>query len=136
MSFSGFFFGEEAGENALHEAGLLALGVDDEVLFVADGFGELAEGAGAEGVEGADDDFFAEVVADHVFDALAHFGGGFVGEGDGEDVLGGDAFIDHVGDAGGDDAGFAGASAGEDEDGAVDVLGGVALLGVEGAGEA
>jgi phage portal protein BeeE len=49
--------------------------------------------------------------------------------------LRGDAFIDHVGDAGGDDAGFAGASACEDEDGAVDVLGGFALLGVEGAGE-
>src|ERR1700691_5481772 len=60
-------------------------------------------------------------VADELVDALGYFGGGLVGEGDGEDgVRGGAALIDEVRDAVGDDAGLAGSGAGEDEDGAVD----------------
>ncbi len=60
-------------------------------------------------------------VAEDFFDALGHLFRGLVGEGDGEDGVGGDAaLLDEVGDAMGDDAGFAGACAGEEEDGAID----------------
>ena len=48
-------------------------------------------------------------------DALLHFARGFVGEGDGEDVSGRDAALDHVRDAEGDDARLARARAGEDQ---------------------
>ena len=64
-------------------------------------------------------------------DALAHFFRGLVGEGDGEDVVGGDAsFFNEIGDAMGDDAGLAAAGAGEEEDGAVDGEDSLTLLGV------
>ena len=91
-----------------------------------------AEDAEGLAVEGADIDA-ARRAADQVDDAFAHLVGGFVGEGDGEDVPGSDALGDEVGDAAGDDAGFAGAGAGEDEQGAVDVVDGGALLGVQAA---
>jgi len=56
-------------------------------------------------------------VAEELVDALGHFAGGLVGKGDGEDGVGGYAFfLDEPGDAAGDDAGFAGAGAGEDEE--------------------
>ena len=68
-------------------------------------------------------------MAEDFVDALGHFGGGFVGEGDGEDGVGGDAALfDEIGDAVGDDAGLAGAGTGEQEDGTVDSLNAFALL--------
>ncbi len=72
-------------------------------------------------MEGADEP--AEVVAaKQAPDALAHLAGGLVGEGDGEDAPRGDAALaDQVGDAVRDDAGLAGAGAGEDEQRAVTV---------------
>jgi hypothetical protein len=57
-------------------------------------------------------------VTEQLVDALAHFAGGFIGEGDGEDGVGSDVFLlDEPGDAMGDDASFTGAGAGEDEQG-------------------
>jgi hypothetical protein len=109
-------------------------GVEDGEGFGEAGFGgEFAEEAGAQAVEGGDGDAAAHAVgfADEGEDTVAHFTGGLVGEGDGEDVGGGDATGDEVGDAAGDGAGFAGAGAGEDEEGAVDVDGGFALRGGE-----
>ena len=65
-------------------------------------------------------------------DALSHFGGGFVGEGNGENGVGSDAFfLNKPGDAAGNDAGFAGAGAGQDEQGAFSGLDGGALFGIQ-----
>ena len=74
----------------------------------------------------------ASRAAEELGHALAHFAGGFVGEGDRQDVPCGNSAGRHVGDAAGDGAGFAGAGAGEDEEGSVDVGGGGTL----GVGEA
>ena len=71
-------------------------------------------------------------VADQALDALGHLGGGLVGEGDGQDGIGRDAlFLDQPGDAAGDDAGLAGAGAGEDQQGALRGLHGGALFGIQ-----
>ena len=63
--------------------------------------------------------------------AVAHFFGGFVGEGDGENGVGRNAAGDEIGHAEGDGASFAGACSGEDEYRAFDGFGGEALLGIE-----
>ena len=61
-----------------------------------------------------------KVVSDQVFDPVTHFFRGFVGEGYREDMPRIDLFFfDQVGDAPGEDAGFAGAGAGQNEDGAL-----------------
>ncbi len=71
-------------------------------------------------------------VAEEFVDALGHLVGGLVGEGDGEDGVGRDAaLLDEIGDAVGDDAGLAGAGAGEDEHRAVDGFDGFALLRIQ-----
>ena len=64
-------------------------------------------------------------------DAFLHFAGGLVGEGDGEDVAGRDPLGDEMGNAERDDAGLAGAGAGEDQHRAVQRFNGLALLGIE-----
>ncbi len=67
-----------------------------------------------------------------LFDALAHLAGGLVGEGDGEDGVGRDAFLaNEPGDAAGDDAGLAGACAGEDEQRPLGGFNGGALFGIQ-----
>ena len=71
-------------------------------------------------------------MAEQSIDAFGHFGGGLVGEGDGEDGVGRDVFLlDEPGNAMGDDAGFARAGAGEDEQWALRGLDGGALFGIE-----
>ncbi len=47
--------------------------------------------------------------------ALLHFAGGFIGEGDGQDISGVDALLDQAGHARGDDARFARAGAGQNQ---------------------
>ena len=52
---------------------------------------------------------------EEVVDPFFHFFGGFIGEGDRKDAVAGDFVgVDEVGDAMGDDAGFARAGTGED----------------------
>jgi len=63
--------------------------------------------------------------------ALLHFAGGLVGEGDGEDVSGRDALGNQVGDAKRDDAGLAGARPGQDQQRPLEGFDGLALLGIE-----
>ena len=71
-------------------------------------------------------------MADELFNALSHFGGSLVGEGDGEDGIWGDAaLLNEISDAVGNDACLARARSGEDEYGAVDGLDGLTLLGIE-----
>ncbi len=67
-----------------------------------------------------------------VEDALAEFGGGFVGEGDGEDLFGGgDGLVgEELEEALDEQAGFAGAGGGFDDEGAADVEGVGAGFGV------
>lgn len=99
----------------------LVVGVeDDEVVgVVGEVEGFAAQNLGAGGVECAHGEA-ARWFAQQGLDAVAHFARGFVGEGDGEDAPGGDTlFLDKVGDALGEDAGFAAARSGEDEDGAI-----------------
>ena len=131
---------------AFDDGELVVVVIDDEAAGDLDGFAVAAEDLDAEGVEGAEGHAIEGVVGgsaggeacaggagEEGFDAVAHFAGGFVGEGDGEDAPGGDAlFADEVGDALGKDAGFAGAGAGEDEEGAGGGGDGLELGGVEG----
>jgi hypothetical protein len=64
--------------------------------------------------------------------ALAHLLGGLVGEGDGQDGVGRDAFLgDEPGDAAGDDAGLARAGSGQNEQGAFSGLDGGALFRIQ-----
>ena len=70
--------------------------------------------------------------ADKFFDALAHLGGGFVGEGHRQNGFRHHAHVlDEIGDAVGDDARLAAARAGEDEHRALGSFDGLALLRVE-----
>jgi hypothetical protein len=92
---------------------------DDEVTAVV---GQVvafaAQDARAGGVEGAHGEA-AQVAAEQRFDAVAHFAGGFVGEGDGHDAPGGKAQrLDQVDDAVGEHARFAAARPGEHQHGA------------------
>ena len=76
------------------------------------------------------------MVAQQSLHALPHLLGGFVGEGDREDVPRRHAFFgDQVGDAMSDDARLAGAGAGENQQRAFGCLDGFALLFVEGRQE-
>ena len=97
----------------------------------AEGFDVAAKDADAKAVEGGDGGLGEGGVAEDFFYALDHLFCGLVGEGDGEDVVWGDAaLLYEVGDAVGDDAGFAAAGAGEEENGAVDREDALALLGI------
>ena len=130
----GFVVEGEALEGLLDDGLLVGLVVDGEgagkaLVANAEGFDVAAEDAHAEAVEGGDGGLGEGAVAEDLFDALAHLLGGLVGEGDGEDVVGGDASLfNEVGDAVSDDAGFAAAGAGEQEHGAVDGEDSLALL--------
>ena len=127
----GLVFGDEAHDHALEQADLLTLGINDEVFLVAHALGVLTQESAAEGVKGAEHDFFSPTSGDHARDALAHFIGGLVGEGHGQDVLRRNAFIHHVGDARGDSARFTRACTGEDEQGTLDGFDSFPLLGIE-----
>ena len=97
----------------------------------ADGGPVAAQDAGAEGMEGAHG-HLAALVADQGQDALAHLGGGLVGEGHGQDLPGLHALdADEVGDAVGQHAGLAGAGTGQDEQRPLGRGDGARLLGVE-----
>ena len=116
------------------EAELVVSVQDVEAAGQADEFGVAAQHAGAQRVEGAEPEALGGA-ADDGGDAFAHFAGGAVGEGDGEDLAGeGAAAEQDVGEAGGQHTGLAGAGAGQDEDGAVQRLDSLALFGVQ-AGE-
>lgn len=65
-------------------------------------------------------------------DAILHFLGGFIGEGDGENAFGGRAACDEVGHAERNGASLAGASASEDENGTLGGFGGETLFGIQG----
>ena len=132
----GFIVDAEALEGRFYDGLLVGLIVDGEgagEAFAVDlkGFNIAAQDADAEAVEGGEGGLGERGVAEDFVYALCHFLRSFVGEGDGKDVVSGDvALLDEPRDAVGDDASFAGASAGEQEDGAIDGLDALLLLGV------
>ena len=86
----------------------------------------------AQRVERAHGERAGRVVGDELADALAHLLRGLVGEGDRSDLLRGEVPPgDQVRDLLRDDAGLAGAGAGQHEEGTVAVFDGRVLLGVE-----
>ena len=92
--------------------------VDRVVLLQADVAGVLPEEPGAKAVKRAHPDLLAG--REHG-QATLHLVGGLVGEGEGDDLPGGDALGQQVRDAVRDDARLAAAGAGEDQQRAVDV---------------
>ena len=70
-------------------------------------------------MEGADRHLLGGLFGDHTADALPHLAGGFIGEGDGEDVFGRNFAFQHVGDAAGDRPSLAGSSPRQDHDWAI-----------------
>ncbi|MOA35034.1 hypothetical protein D3C78_1564560 [compost metagenome] len=92
----------------------------------------LADDVQAQVVEGRHGQAAAFAFAQQSADPLLHLPRGLVGEGHGHDVLGTDAAVlDQVRDLAGDHAGFAGASTGEHQKRAADVVHGFLLPGVE-----
>ena len=89
-----FVVDAEALDGRLDDLLLIGLVVDDEVASVAlavdlEGFNVSPQHAHAEGVKGADGGLGERVLADELLNALGHLGGGLVGEGDGQDAVGG-----------------------------------------------
>ncbi len=124
-------FGGDLRENLLHGAQLLRLVVDDEVALVTELLDVLAQNPDAQRVEGADGGSNVErrgsrariiasvfgvrsrlLLGDQLVDPLLHLARGLVGEGDAEDVAGGDPAINHVRDAKSNHPGLAGSGAG------------------------
>ena len=126
-----------APHDLLHDALLVVLVVDGEgarEALVADfqRFDVAAQNAHAERVESGDQRLGQRRVAQQPVDALGHLAGGLVGEGDGQNRVGRDAFfLDQPGDAAGDDAGLARAGAGQDEQRALGGFDGGALFGIQ-----
>ena len=85
----------------------------------------------AQRVEGGDGRPFGGGELALLGEALGHFGRRLVGEGDGRNGPAGETGIDQVQELGGDDAGLARAGAGNDQAGAVQVLDGLGLCGIE-----
>ncbi len=124
----------EVADDVAGEAHGVGLVVDRERARVAEHLGVAPEDAHARRVEGRHPHRL-DHRPDEVADALAHLGGGLVGERDGEDVRRPHALVDQVGDAVGEHAGLARAGTGDDEQRPVGVHDGVELIGVEPARE-
>ena len=105
----------EVVHDGADEALRIVIVVDREVGAVADKVAVGAQHAHAHGVERADP-HAAHAVAQQGLEAVAHLGGGLVGEGDGEDAVGAHAeILDDVGDAVREHARLARTRAGEHE---------------------
>ena len=129
------FVNVEAVLGTVDEGALEVFACNAEVAGEAGGFVVFAQEAEAEAVEGAGGDEGGSVFAQAVVEAGGHFSGGFVGEGEGEDVFGRDGgFVHEVADAFGEDARFAGAGSGQDQDGAYGRTDGFLLGRVQGEG--
>ena len=121
----------EVAHDLLHKALGVVVIIDGEVGAKSQLVGVLAQDAHAHGVEGAHP-HATGAAGEQGVQALAHLGGGLVGEGDGEHLPGAHALVgDHVGDAVGEHARLARAGAGEHEQGSARALGRLTLGGVE-----
>ena len=112
-----------AVEDLLDQADLVVDAENGEVALEADQFGVAAQDLDADGVEGAEPGHALDDLADHLADALLHLARRLVGEGDGQDLARvGAAEVEDMGDAGGQNAGFAGSGAGQHQNRAVQGL--------------
>ena len=91
--------------------------VDGEVGRVSELFCFSAKDAAEDGVEGPHPDVAGFFGPNEMDDTFLHFPGRFVGEGEGQDSEGVDAFGDEISDAVGEYAGLSGAGAGDDHNG-------------------
>ena len=123
----------ERGDGQLDGGELVVVVEDGEIGRKAGGSSFAAEQARAERVECRKPGALGRDSGAHeqIGDAILHLFGGFVGESDGEDGFGGNAFGDEIGHAESDGAGFAGAGSGEDEHRAFGGFGGEALFGIQ-----
>ena len=118
-------------QRLLDDGELVGRIVDDEIARQADRRRLAAQQPRAERVKRRHP-HAAAVGAEQRLDARAHLFRGLVREGDGENFVRlGVAVADEVGDAAGDDAGLAGAGAGEDQQRPFDVQNRFALFGIE-----
>ena len=126
-----------AAHDLLDDALLIVLVVDgkgasESLVAHLESFNVAAQNAHAERVESGDQRLGQRGVAQQPVNALAHLAGGLVGEGDGQNRVGRDAFLlDEPGDAAGDDAGFAGPRPGKNEKRALGSLNGGSLFGIQ-----
>ena len=120
------------GLHHLLQQAKLVVGVQDgEVGRQPDMLRVAAQHAGAQGVEGAEPEALGRFAEDGG-DAFAHLARGLVGEGDGQDLVGEGALGQQdVREAGGQDAGLAGAGTGQHQQRAIDGFDRRALFGVE-----
>ncbi len=102
----------------LDDARPVALIVDGEVAIQFELVGVLAQQPCAEAMKRADPHTTAGLER---LDALTHLAGGLIREGDGQDVAGPNALLKQIEDAARDDARFAAAGAGEDEQRSLEV---------------
>ena len=118
-------------EQPAHQRLAIILVVDGERAREAEQLGLAPQQPRGEAVEGADPEA-GRIAAEHAPDARLHFPGGLVGEGHREDALDRHPMLlDEVDDARREHPGLARAGAGEHEHGAVDVLHGLTLCGVQ-----
>jgi hypothetical protein len=110
------------GATRVFDQGVHIVGVQNaELGGHADGFCALSQQPHPQGMEGANANGpsgFTHQLAS----ALAHFGGGLVGEGDGCDAFWGSASVNELGDFVGDDPRFARTCTGEHQAGAMQVM--------------
>ena len=106
---------------------------DGKLRLEAQRLSVFAQQAHAQGVEGADE-HLARRFANEGAGALAHFAGGFVGEGDGGDAATGQALANQVANLVRDDPRFARARTGEHQAGAIGVVHGLQLGPVQAGG--
>ena len=111
-----FVLGRRARDDLPDHPELIAFVVDAEIVLVAEPIDSGAQDTQAERVESRHRDFPGGGSGHHRREAFAHFGRGFVGKSNGEDLRRIDFLRDEVGDAGGDHARFSGTGAGEDEE--------------------
>ena len=127
-------------EDFFDSAELIGLVVDDEIALVTQALDVLAQNPHAQRMKSANDGTRRLYAGGAVFwaapdepgGALLHFAGGFVGEGDGQDIAGVDTLLDQARHARGDDARFARPGAGQNENGALGRFDRLALRRIEG----
>ena len=75
--------------------------------------------------------FFRLIGIDHTRQTFTHFGGGFVGKGEPQDLFGKYAAAEHIGNTAGDDPCLTGSGAREDKDGTFQSLYSFGLFRIE-----
>ena len=118
---------------AAHQRHAVVLVVDGEPPGEAEPLRLAPEQAGRERVEGPDPEA-GRIAPEELRDPVLHLARRLVGEGDGEDPVGGDSMaLDQAGDAGGEHAGLPRPGPGEHQQRPMDVLHRLALRGIQGS---